>query len=87
MKESVKRFDSYFGFEDGSGRFSNCTIKLAGGSKGSNRNTYPKLEPDSVAWQLLAQMNYWDIQLYEYALELFEEQAFLTTGLKIYSST
>ena len=34
----------------------------------------PQVEKDSPAWQLLAEKNSFDIELYEYILELFEEQ-------------
>ena len=44
---------------------------------GSNVHRHPKLEHDSIAYEILARKNAWDINLYEYILQLFEEQAAL----------
>eukprot|EP00571_Detonula_confervacea_P013578 CAMPEP_0172311684 /NCGR_PEP_ID=MMETSP1058-20130122/15525_1 /TAXON_ID=83371 /ORGANISM="Detonula confervacea, Strain CCMP 353" /LENGTH=69 /DNA_ID=CAMNT_0013024949 /DNA_START=63 /DNA_END=272 /DNA_ORIENTATION=+ len=42
--------------------------------KKTNSNSHPKVKKDSHAWKLLAEKNSLDIQLYEYVLELFDQQ-------------
>mmetsp|Transcript_8235 Transcript_8235/g.12657 ORF Transcript_8235/g.12657 Transcript_8235/m.12657 type:complete len:394 (+) Transcript_8235:208-1389(+) len=74
MEESIYRFDRYFGFHNIE-RNKECFDNIIHdkGSK-TNRHEHPKLEPGSSEWKLLAKVNTFDVQLYEYAVELFEEQ-------------
>mmetsp|Transcript_22883 Transcript_22883/g.33240 ORF Transcript_22883/g.33240 Transcript_22883/m.33240 type:complete len:338 (+) Transcript_22883:96-1109(+) len=71
MEESVDRFDKYFGWYDNEKR-SECKRKAI--QKGVNKNPHDALKEDSKAWDILAEMNKWDLQLYEFIVQLYEEQ-------------
>lgn len=74
MEESIYRFDRYFGFHNIE-RNKECFDNIIHDKGGkTNRHEHPKLEPGSSEWKLLAEINNFDVQLYEYAVELFEEQ-------------
>ena len=90
MKESLDRFDKYYDFDDGTGVTVMCSNQLLSEGHGENVHSHPKVELGSNDWNMLASVNEWDIRLYEYAVELFAEQAALFSGgiydsLKIYS--
>lgn len=76
MEESIQRFNTVIGInDDNTVRHKTCMEQYFGKeSKKKNSNSHPKVEKDSPAWQLLAEKNSFDIELYEYILELFEEQ-------------
>mmetsp|Transcript_27214 Transcript_27214/g.59040 ORF Transcript_27214/g.59040 Transcript_27214/m.59040 type:complete len:93 (-) Transcript_27214:1471-1749(-) len=44
-------------------------------SGGSNSHPHPKVDPGSSGWNAFAESNKYDVQLYDYALALFEEQS------------
>mmetsp|Transcript_16381 Transcript_16381/g.24291 ORF Transcript_16381/g.24291 Transcript_16381/m.24291 type:complete len:338 (+) Transcript_16381:141-1154(+) len=71
VEESVERFDKYFGWYDNEKR-SECKRKAI--QKGVNKNPHDALKEDSKAWDILAEMNKWDLQLYEFIVQLYEEQ-------------
>mmetsp|Transcript_19550 Transcript_19550/g.26836 ORF Transcript_19550/g.26836 Transcript_19550/m.26836 type:complete len:468 (-) Transcript_19550:62-1465(-) len=86
MEESVQRFDNYFGWHDVNDeegkkqRREECLDlyirqKTGGGENKSNKNTYKHVEEGSEAWKLWAKFHYFDMQLYEFAVQLFEDQA------------
>merc|ERR1719410_2412483 len=74
MEESFKRFDSYFAFDDGSGNAQMCSENILASGHGKNRHNHPKVEPGTDDWDALASINDYDIQIYEYVEQLFEEQ-------------
>ena len=75
MKESIRRFNIVINIDLTSNRNQNCMRKFFGhGTLKTNSNPHPKLEPGSPAWDVLAQDNALDIQLYEYILVLFDQQ-------------
>ena len=82
MDESVRRFDLYFGFRktDDTAR---CVEKILHPDRssstdgGTNSHPHPKILEGTPEWGAIARNNYFDIQLYEFALGLFEEQAVL----------
>jgi len=79
MDESVRRFDLYFGFDDDdTGEKRRCWQDILDDGKTSNRNDHPKVSEGSPEWDMIRRVNFFDMQLYEYAEGLFEEQkAFL----------
>eukprot|EP00985_Skeletonema_marinoi_P004416 scaffold1934_cov75-Skeletonema_marinoi.AAC.1 len=77
MKESIRRFNIVMNIDGKSQRsqIRTCMRKFFGhGTLKTNSNPHPKLEPGSPAWDVLAQDNALDIQLYEYILVLFDRQ-------------
>ena len=82
MDESVRRFDLYFDF-DKSDETNRCVDEVlhpdrsssTGG--GTNSHPHPNILEGTPEWEAIAQNNYFDIQLYEFAVGLFEEQAVL----------
>uniref|UniRef100_A0A7S4HHZ9 Sulfotransferase domain-containing protein n=1 Tax=Odontella aurita TaxID=265563 RepID=A0A7S4HHZ9_9STRA len=81
MDESVQRFESYFGWDRRadpddkvkSRQRKRCTENLLHG--GANRGQeHPRAEEGSEEWEVLMRANRLDIQLFEYAEGLFEEQ-------------
>jgi len=75
MEESMHRFNAVMGIDESESRTRKCSEQHFGkGAKKTNSNSHPKVEQDDPAWQLLAEKNSLDIQLYEYVRELFDEQ-------------
>jgi len=71
-QESVERFKAYFGWEDED----NCLEKLfaPGGGGNTNSNKHRSIDPGSGEYDTLREVQIWDVRLYMYAIELFEEQ-------------
>ena len=82
MEESLDRFDKYYDFDDGTGVTKMCSSELLTKGHGKNVHNHPKLVPGSDDWNILASVNEWDIKLYEYAVDLFEEQGNFFVGDK-----
>jgi hypothetical protein len=78
IEESFQRFEKYFGWSGTplSQEQVDCRNQLLH-SHWPNRHTYPPVEEGSVVWDLLLKENTYDIMLYEYAVNLFDEQALL----------
>eukprot|EP00565_Helicotheca_tamesis_P004091 CAMPEP_0185736008 /NCGR_PEP_ID=MMETSP1171-20130828/26660_1 /TAXON_ID=374046 /ORGANISM="Helicotheca tamensis, Strain CCMP826" /LENGTH=511 /DNA_ID=CAMNT_0028406487 /DNA_START=217 /DNA_END=1752 /DNA_ORIENTATION=- len=89
MEQSVDRFVQVFGWKkdvneteggggggEGAVDAQQCKDELLQ-SGGVNKFHHPTEVEGSMAWELLKLKNVWDIQLYEYAVRLFEEQAIL----------
>jgi len=74
MEESVRRFDSYFGFRNIDKEVSeDCVEGYL--KKGVNKNVHPNLPPEYTAvYKELVRKNHMDIRLHKYAIELFQEQ-------------
>jgi hypothetical protein len=78
IEESFQRFETYFGWSDMklSQERVDCRNQLLH-SNWPNRNSYPPVEEGSVIWDLLLKENMYDMLLYEYAINLFDEQTSL----------
>lgn len=74
MDETIRRFHSFFGFENEEAlACARQKFAVAGGSQ-SNSHTHPKLDPNGDTWQIIEKKNMLDIRLFEYAIELWHEQ-------------
>lgn len=78
MEESIRRFSRVIGIDESEGLSRSCMYQYFGQKDGEtkkmNSHSHPKVEKGSPAWELLAEQNALDIRLYDYVLELFEEQ-------------
>lgn len=84
LEESVRRFDLYFGFREFSSPDSTCMEKYL--KTGSNRHSHPSVPPSgSPTYEVLQRDNHMDIRLYQYARELFAEQAHIFNTDKVVS--
>jgi len=85
MEESVHRYNAVMGIdeeEDNNGR--KCMQSYFGkGVRKQNSNSHAKVEKDSPAYQLLVEKNQLDIELYEYVLQIFDQQEDL---IKLYQT-
>ncbi|OEU06342.1 hypothetical protein FRACYDRAFT_150140, partial [Fragilariopsis cylindrus CCMP1102] len=73
MEESARRFFSHFEWKKDDDDWNPCEKRILF-KGGVNSNKHSKVEEETKAWKLLASKNSLDIQLYEYAVELFHEQ-------------
>ena len=71
--ESIRRFESYLGFTYRGPEGRDCRDKYLHWDYG-NKHEHPPVEEGSTAWNLLYRKNELDMKLYEYALEVFQEQ-------------
>ena len=79
MEESARRFFSHFEWKKDDDDWNPCEKRILF-KGGVNSNKHSKVEEETKAWKLLALKNSLDIQLYEYAVELFHEQGQLLFG-------
>ena len=86
MEKSITRFNSYFGWgvHGSTERVKNCGRRMLDKNGGVNRNKYLGVKRSELldeargkAGELLMERNQLDIELYMYAKELFEKQAYL----------
>lgn len=79
LEHSFERFIKYFGWENGilTGQQRSCLKDYL--STGSNRNNH-RVEEDSMGWRVLRGNNLLDLELYDYVLQIYEEQASLVSG-------
>lgn len=85
MEESKDRFDKYFGFGfDENEETDACVARVLGlpsarkdETQTTNSHPHPKVLPNTPEWEALLKINMFDLELYEYAVALFEEQAIL----------
>jgi len=75
MDESINRMKQYFGWEE-EGNIPDaewtCVNNLI--YKNGAKHSYPSVDESSEVWQILSKHNFYDIQLFDYAKDLFEEQ-------------
>mmetsp|Transcript_28925 Transcript_28925/g.42012 ORF Transcript_28925/g.42012 Transcript_28925/m.42012 type:complete len:86 (+) Transcript_28925:2-259(+) len=71
MEESVERFDKYFGWY-GNEKRPECQQYAM--QKAIGRNPLNNVKKGSKVWNLLAELNYYDLQLYKFIVQLYEEQ-------------
>ena len=75
MEESIHRFNTILGIDETSETSRECMDQYFGhGSLKSNSNSHPKATDGSELWIALAEQNPLDIKLYEFIVQLFEEQ-------------
>lgn len=72
--ESFRRFEDYFGWGPKNQEQLECRNRLLHWGW-SNKHAHPTVEEGSVVWDLLYKKNEFDMQLYEYAQQLYEDQA------------
>jgi len=71
MEESVERFDKYFGWYDHEKR-PVCQEEAI--QSGFNKNPHATIEKGSETWNALAEVNDYDMQIYDFILQLFQKQ-------------
>ena len=75
MVESIHRFNTILGIDETSETSRECMDQyFCHGSLKSNSNSHPKVSEGSEPWISLADVNPFDIKLYEFIVKLFEEQ-------------
>eukprot|EP00566_Odontella_aurita_P011532 CAMPEP_0113538618 /NCGR_PEP_ID=MMETSP0015_2-20120614/7467_1 /TAXON_ID=2838 /ORGANISM="Odontella" /LENGTH=415 /DNA_ID=CAMNT_0000438215 /DNA_START=12 /DNA_END=1259 /DNA_ORIENTATION=- /assembly_acc=CAM_ASM_000160 len=84
VEGAVHRFVKYFGWERPDGdadRYDACMIeqfnpkeKEHGVAMDGNRHKHPKLEKGTAEWEEVAKENDYDLSLYRYIVEVYEEQ-------------
>ena len=75
MEESIHRFNTILGIDETLETSNDCMDQYFGhGTLKSNSNSHPKVSEGSQAWKALAEANPLDIKLYEFIIQLFEEQ-------------
>eukprot|EP00578_Thalassiosira_sp_NH16_P026747 CAMPEP_0181094344 /NCGR_PEP_ID=MMETSP1071-20121207/9944_1 /TAXON_ID=35127 /ORGANISM="Thalassiosira sp., Strain NH16" /LENGTH=381 /DNA_ID=CAMNT_0023176669 /DNA_START=141 /DNA_END=1286 /DNA_ORIENTATION=+ len=75
MEESIRRFNIVMGIDETKENTKKCMEEYFGhGVEKKNSNSHPKVEEGSEEWEILAEKNSLDVRLYEYVLELFDEQ-------------
>mmetsp|Transcript_30347 Transcript_30347/g.44316 ORF Transcript_30347/g.44316 Transcript_30347/m.44316 type:complete len:278 (+) Transcript_30347:396-1229(+) len=72
IEESVNRFDKYFGWTLRQEEHPECFERFI--RQGENINEHEHVQEGSDTWNKLAELAKYDVQLYEYALQLFDEQ-------------
>jgi hypothetical protein len=72
MKVSLQRFGKAFGWTKHKD-WDKCMASFV--DHGSNRNNHPHVNKDSLEWRELVQINKLDMELFNFAEQLFEEQA------------
>jgi len=72
--ESFLRFSRYFGWQPRTLQQTECRDRLLHWGW-SNKHAHTEVEEGSIVWELLYKKNALDMELYEYAKELFLEQA------------
>jgi len=76
MENSFERFSKYFGWGDKEGPITADQRSCLKGylAEGSNRNDHAIAEEGTMGWRILRGNNLFDLELYDYALQLYEEQ-------------
>jgi hypothetical protein len=61
--------------------WSQCQNQYSGSKSGAggaaNAFAHPRVLPESPEWKIIAEVNAYDMELYEYALQVFEKQSVL----------
>mmetsp|Transcript_29462 Transcript_29462/g.42772 ORF Transcript_29462/g.42772 Transcript_29462/m.42772 type:complete len:115 (-) Transcript_29462:111-455(-) len=71
MEESIDRFDKFYGWYENPFR-SRCMKEHI--HHADNGNPHKSVKEGSRAWDLAVEKNLRDMELYDYAVQLFEEQ-------------
>jgi len=70
MEESIHRFNIVIGIDEPNEEHKKCIDHI----EKKNSNPHPKVEEGSPEWEAFAGKNALDIRLYDYILQIFEEQ-------------
>ncbi|KAL7529109.1 hypothetical protein ACHAWF_002840 [Thalassiosira exigua] len=90
MEESVRRFNAVMGINDRETEVKNCMDHFFHHSvviKRTLQNPHATVLPGSPAWKALAKTNALDVRLYEFILDLFDEQEEIIEKYRRSSST
>ena len=71
-EESMRRFTRYFGWDTNTPEKQRCIYDFI--QKGVNQNEHPSIDRGSKVWEYLMMNNRYDMELYMYAVQLFDEQ-------------
>jgi hypothetical protein len=71
--ESLRRIESYFGWKLPSRVSQTCKNNMFY-FEPQSKNVHDPIDPDSKEYEILVNRNHFDVDLYEYAVRLFEEQ-------------
>lgn len=77
MEESVRRFNIVMGVDESEEGNRQCLDHFFHNSvdaKKHNSNSHPKVEPGSATWNAITQRNALDMKLYDFILQLYDEQ-------------
>jgi len=73
---SLDRFERYFGWKVRGQKMEHCHDQLLNWNW-SSKNKHPRIKQGGVVWRSLEESNEFDMRLYNYAVQLFHEQAVL----------
>ena len=82
LDESMRRFEKYFGWEDKSGNNHSCVNDLVGSGMNTNSAKKPVVEEWSKEYVMLLRHNSFDLEVFHYAEELFDQQGKYFDSLK-----
>ena len=83
LEESLLRFETYFTWNSKSNMKDRLSCqKEVLNRGGDNSHSHPHIEENSDVWNQIAQHNVHDLELFNYALELYEEQTKLFQSKK-----
>lgn len=75
MEESIHRFNVFMGIDESKEESKKCLDEYFGhGMRKDNSNPHPDVDEASPAGLILYQKNEFDVRLYEYIVQLFEQQ-------------
>jgi hypothetical protein len=74
--ESFRRFEAYFNLAIRDEKVDDCHTKMLDWNW-PNKNKHTPVREGSEAWRLLMKHNEFDVKLFHYAEEIFDEQATL----------
>mmetsp|Transcript_15627 Transcript_15627/g.18160 ORF Transcript_15627/g.18160 Transcript_15627/m.18160 type:complete len:480 (+) Transcript_15627:60-1499(+) len=74
VRSAIERFMNYFGWDYNSLTSEQQQCLNQSFMNGSNRNTHEMIEEDTMGWRILRANSLLDLELYDYALQLYEEQ-------------
>jgi len=87
MEESIRRFNVVLGIDESASNVTKCMDKFFGqDAEKKNANSHPKVEEGSAAWKTLADTNTLDMKLYDYVIQLFDEQKEIIESYSIQST-
>lgn len=81
VRGAVERYFSYFGWDYNTlnPEQQNCLNKYL--ATGSNQNAHDIVEEGTMGWRILRANNLLDLELYDYVLQLYEEQGKMLLGV------
>ena len=71
--ESLNRFQIYFNWDNS--KIDECQKKLMVNKKARNINDHPTFDNKTLVWNFFLKSNVYDVELYQWAVQLFGEQS------------